>query len=187
MFRKSLSLIAGLGLVFVNSPRSNADICFQYGTGGAPLVARGLSLPAKNSCVPLALFEANEFGTRLSALQTVCSVETMHTRLCITTIITRVQVLATSRSSATCRLAMYTGDLPSTSSNCNGQYSAPLANQTGPVKQFSDFSLKAWYCNGKDVPGGGFSAQCLAEWGFSHPELGDSTSKEIPEKQGRGQ
>ena len=67
MFRKSLSLIAGLGLVFVNSPRSNADICFQYGTGGAPLVARGVSLPAKNSCVPLALFEANEFGTRLGA------------------------------------------------------------------------------------------------------------------------
>ena len=47
MFRKSLSLIAGLGLVFVNSPRSNADICFQYGTGGAPLVARGLKSSRK--------------------------------------------------------------------------------------------------------------------------------------------
>jgi len=186
MFRKSLSLIASLGLVLVNSPRSHADICFQYGTGGAPLVARGVSLPAKNSCVPLALFEANEFGTRLGAANGM---------LCRDNDITLVYHYnynactgpGNYAESATCRLAMYTGDLPSTSSNCNGQYSAPLANQTGPVKQFSDFSLKAWYCNGKDVPGGGFSAQCLAQWGFSHPELGDNTSKEIPERQGRGQ
>jgi hypothetical protein len=81
---------------------------------------------------------------------------------------------------------MYTGDLPSTSSNCNGQYSALLPNQTGPAKQFSDFSLKAWYCDGKDVPGGGFSAQCLSRWGFSHPEMGEDTSKGTLERQGRG-
>jgi hypothetical protein len=185
MLRKYLPLTASLGLALLNSPGANADICFQYGSGGAPLVARGVTLPAKNSCVPLALFEANEFGTRLGAANgTLCRDNDI-------TLVYHYNYDActgpgTYSESATCRLAMSTGDLPSSASNCNGHYMGLNPNQTGPAKQFSDFTLKAWYCDGKDVPGGGFSAQCLARWGFSHPEIGDNTSKETPEKQDRG-
>jgi hypothetical protein len=185
MLRKNLPLIAGLGLVLVTSTGANADICFQYGTGGAPAVAKGAKLPAPNSCVPLALFEANEFGTRLGAANAM---------LCRDNDITLVYHYnydactgpGSYSESATCRLAIPNGDLPSASSNCNGQYTGLLPNQTGPAKQFSDFTLKAWYCDGKDVPGGGFSAQCLSRWGFSHPEMGEDTSKGAPERQGRG-
>ena len=45
------------------------------------------------------------------------------------------------------------------------------------------------YCSGKDVPGGGQTAQCLGFRfkPFSHPELGENMSIEEPETKGRGQ
>jgi len=188
MLRKSLPLIAALGLVLAGSPGARADICFQYGSGGAPGVAKGAKLPDRNTCVPLAIFEANEPGTRIGAANAM---------LCRDNDITLVYHYNYDActgpggysESATCRLAIPTGDLPSTSSNCNGQYTVLMPNQTGPAKQFTDLTLKAWYCSGKDVPGGGFTAQCLGFRfkPFSHPELDESTSNETPEPKARGQ
>jgi hypothetical protein len=51
--------ILALGLVVAGAPSARADICFQYTTGGAPVVAKGAKLPAPNSCEPLALFEVS--------------------------------------------------------------------------------------------------------------------------------
>jgi hypothetical protein len=188
MLRKSLPLIATLAFVLASSPDARADICFQYKTGGAPVVAKGARLPPPNSCVPLALFEANEPGSRIGAANAM---------LCRDNDITLVfhynyDACAGPGSyseSATCRLAIPNGDLPSTASSCNGQYFVLMPNQSGPAKQFTDLTLNAWYCDGKDVPGGGFSAQCLGFRlkPFSHPELGESMSNERPETPDRRQ
>ena len=56
MLPKGLLIIAAMGLVFA-SPSARADICFQYGTGGGIIVAKGASVPAPNTCIPVALVE----------------------------------------------------------------------------------------------------------------------------------
>jgi hypothetical protein len=56
MFRNKLLLIASLGPVFA-SPAAQADICFQYDSGGGILVAKGATLPAENACLPVALVD----------------------------------------------------------------------------------------------------------------------------------
>ena len=61
MLPKGLLIIAALGPIFA-SPSARADICFQYGTGGGIIVAKGASLPAPNTCLPVALVEQVEGG-----------------------------------------------------------------------------------------------------------------------------
>ncbi len=147
MFGKTMPLIVALGSVFVGLPAARADICFQYKTGGAPTVAKGAKLPAKNTCVPLALFEADEPGSRGGAANAM---------LCRDNDITLVFHYdydactgpGSYSESATCRLSIPNGDLPTAASSCNGQYFVLMPNQSGPAKQFTDLTLSAWSCDG---------------------------------------
>ena len=108
--------------------------------------------------MPLALFEANEFGTRLGAANGM---------LCRDNDITLVYHYNYNACTgpgnyaelATCRLAMYTGDLPSTSSNCNGQYSAPLAKPTTLRASQIRFPARA-----DEARYSGRAMQQVAEW-----------------------
>src|SRR5262249_36006080 len=71
--------------------------------------------------------------------------------------------------SATCRIDLNSnGDLPrdkpsDQNSWCNGVYVGLQPNQSGPLHQFNDPTLKAWTCTGGPfvVPDGG-SAACFA-------------------------
>ena len=189
MLSKSPPLIVALGFARL-PPGAQADICFQYKTGGAPLVAKGAKLPASNTCVPLALFEAQEppGPPRLGAANAMLCKDNDITLLFHYNYDAWTGPGSYSES-ATCRLSTKIGDLPSTASTCNGQYFVLMPNQSGPAKQFTDFTLNAWYCDGKDVPIDS-AANCRAGLGwkpFSHPELGESMSHEGPETRGRGQ
>ncbi|MGJ0507923.1 MAG: hypothetical protein ACR652_12545 [Methylocystis sp.] len=192
MLVKNPPVILALGLVLAASLGAKADICFQYKTGGAPLVAKGAKLPAPNTCVPLAIFEAQEPPGqpqgRLGAANAMLCKDKDITLLfhydydaCIGP--------GSYSESATCRLSTQLGDLPSTASTCNGQYFVLMPNQSGPAKQFTDFTLNAWYCDGKDVPIDS-AANCRGGLGwkpFSHPELGEGMSHEGSEPRGKGQ
>jgi hypothetical protein len=64
MFRKSLTLMAALGIAAVNPRSVQADLCFHYpnhefGALGGTLVAKGARLPAENTCESLTMYEVN--------------------------------------------------------------------------------------------------------------------------------
>jgi hypothetical protein len=74
MVRKVLLLIAALGLVYGNTPSARADMCIQYKkSGGGILVARGATLPAVNTCQPLAMYEAASGGLGGAATGSICT------------------------------------------------------------------------------------------------------------------
>jgi hypothetical protein len=59
MLCRGLLIFTALSLVVVNSPSARADLCFRYTkTGGGTLVMKGVTLPAPNTCQPVAMYEA---------------------------------------------------------------------------------------------------------------------------------
>jgi hypothetical protein len=180
--RIPIFFITALGLVVDSAPGVRADICFQYQTGGAPVVAKGAKLPAPESCEPLALFEAARPDSRFGAANALLcrdsgSILTYHYDYdaCLG--------LGSYSESATCRLQLgNNNDLPTNGISCNGQYFALMPFQTGPAKQFTDPTLRAFYCN-EPVPG---YTVCngSSKPPFTHPQTGESES---PETKGRGQ
>lgn len=163
MFRKSLLLIGTLGLVATGSPDARADLCFRYQTtGGGTLVARGAKLPAVNTCAPLAMFESGGLGG--AATGSICVDINDFTIIFHYTYDACIGP-GNYFESATCRLQMQNGDLPSVSSSCRGT----LANGAGFL-EINDAILQ--YCDGIPVPGGG-GGQCVG--GFSHHKFEPQT------------
>jgi hypothetical protein len=171
MLRKVVLLTAFLLPVFASAPVAQADICFQYGTGGGIAIAIGAKVPPVNTCTPVSLVE-QIYGGRLGlATGSICNSEQGSSR---PTLVFQYTYDACSGpggyfESATCRidLEVPSGNLPNQPSNqnswCNGVYVSLPSNQSGPLTQFNDSTLKAWNCTGGPfvVPGGG-SAQCFA-------------------------
>ena len=61
MLCRGLLIFTALSLVVVNSPSARADLCFRYvTTGGGTLVMQGVTLPAPNTCQPVAMYEASQ-------------------------------------------------------------------------------------------------------------------------------
>jgi hypothetical protein len=59
MLKKRLLLAVALGFVIGSTTSARADLCFRYQkSGGGKAVARGATLPARDTCNSLALFES---------------------------------------------------------------------------------------------------------------------------------
>ena len=170
MLRKSALLSAFIVSVCAIPPTARADICFQYGTGGGVSVAVAAKVPAINNCSPVTLVE-QVYGGRLGVgTGSICRSEEGSSR---PTLVYQYTYNACSGpggyfESATCRIDLdINGELPTKPSDqnslCNGVYAGLMPNQSGPLKQFNDSTLKVWSCAGGPfvVPGGG-SAQCFA-------------------------
>ncbi|MFO1038341.1 MAG: hypothetical protein U1E45_16005 [Geminicoccaceae bacterium] len=134
MLRPTLLLVAVLGFGAVQAPDARADLCFRYGSGGGTLVARKVALPAPDTCKPLALFESG--GTAGSATGSICAdrsgaIVIFHYDYdgCIG---------PAYQESATCRLQLHNGGLPTTGGACRGK-----ANGSA----FVDGSLVLRNCN----------------------------------------
>jgi hypothetical protein len=169
---KSLVLIAALGPIFASSCAGAADICFQYGSGGGVIVAKGATLPQPNSCITVPLVEQIEGGRIGLATGSICLSNTGDSA---PTLVYQYTYDACSGpggyfESATCRIDIagssnVTADLPPRPtpqpSSCNGVYADPESGQSGSLTQFTDLTLKAWKCEVPYVPGGGSSLQCL--------------------------
>ena len=170
MIRKSIPLAAFLVPVFAIIPDARADLCFQYGTGGGVSVAIGAKIPAINTCAPVTLVE-QVYGGRLGlATGSICRSEEGSSRPTLVFQYTYDACVGPGGyfESATCRIDLdINGEVPTKPSDqnslCNGVYVGLQPNQSGPLKQFNDSTLKVWSCNGGPfvVPGGG-SAQCFA-------------------------
>ncbi len=186
MFRKGLLLIASLGPIFTNVG-VRADICFQYGTGGGVVVAKGAKLPAPNACTPVTLVEQFEGGRIGIATGSICTGDTGSSR---PTLVYQYTYDACAGPGgyfefATCRIDISGSslggavDLPreptQQPSSCNGVYADPTANQSGPLTQFTDETLKVWSCNNFPLVPAGGGAQCLGfAKRFSHPPSGET-------------
>ena len=153
--RKSFMIVLTLAsLAFVESAR--ADMCFRYQTsGGGTLVAKGAKLPAVNTCEPLAMFENG--GLAGAATGSICVDINDFTVLFHYTYDACIGP-GNYFESATCRLQIQNGDLPTVSSSCRGT----LAGGAGFL-EVNDAILE--YCDGGPVLGGG-GGQCVG--GFSH-------------------
>src|SRR5437763_13400515 len=139
MLRKGMLFVAALGLV-ATAPSVRADICFQYGTGGGAAVARGATIPARNACVPLALFEADDpqrNGRGGALTGSLCKDWNNNTLLYHYTY-DACTAPGSYFESATCSVQLSTGDLPSQSSSCRGIWIGLDSNQAGPAHQFTD-------------------------------------------------
>ena len=59
MLCRGLLIFTALGIVVASVPSAKADMCFSYTkTGGGVLVMQGVTLPAPNTCQPVAMYEA---------------------------------------------------------------------------------------------------------------------------------
>jgi hypothetical protein len=166
MFRKGLPLIAALGLVVAGPPGARADLCFHYQkSGGGTLVAKGAKLPAPNTCETLPLFEtdggrggaAGTKGLEGAATGSIC------TDVAGATVIFHYTYdgclgPASYFESATCRLQLQNGNLPTTFGSCRG-----TANQSG----FVDDSAILQSCDNVQVPND-TAALCVIRPGLSH-------------------
>jgi hypothetical protein len=172
MFRKSpLLLIVSLGSVLACSG-AQADICFLYGSGGGMSVAKGAKLPPVNACMPVALVEQDGVGSRVGvATGSVCMGDTGSG---FPTVVFQYTYDACSGpgsyfESATCRININSSSgggvigLPTEDpgsekqpSYCNGVYTGLGPNQAGPLRQFTDQTLRVWDCTNANyhVPGG---------------------------------
>ena len=157
-------LMATLGLICVNAASASADMCFRYASGGGTLVAKGATLPAANTCIPLAFFE--DGGLQGAATGSICTAGDGST---VIFHYTYDGCLRPYFESGVCRLQLgpqigpvITGrearghfgsggigrfGLPTTQSSCFGTYSQP--GSTSP-----DTTAKLEYCDGPPVPTG---------------------------------
>ncbi len=66
MFHKGRMLLAALGLVGASVAGAQADLCFDYSTGGGTSVGKGFKIPAPNQCKPFNGFEYKTEGGMLT-------------------------------------------------------------------------------------------------------------------------
>jgi hypothetical protein len=142
---------------------SAADLCFQYGSGGGVLVAKGATVPAPNKCVNLALYEVGPAGLEGAATGSLCQDWAGATVVYHYTYDACIGAPGSYFESATCRLQLSNGGIPTTSSSCRGKVNNG---------QFSDTTLKLWSCDAdKDVSlrvPNDTAALCTIRSGFSH-------------------
>jgi hypothetical protein len=143
--RRAMPLASAAALSLVVSTAAHADLCFRYTkSGGGTVVARGAKVPAPNTCITLALYEVDgRYGKGLQGAAT----GSLCTDWAGATMIyhyTYDGCLGPNRyfESATCRLQLRDGNVPTTFGGCRG-----TVNNTG----FTDDSLVAEFCNGEDV------------------------------------
>jgi hypothetical protein len=165
--RRPIIVFAALGFLTFCPSFANADMCFRYQkTGGGTLVAKGQRLPAVNTCAPLAMFEHG--GLAGAATGSICR------DIADFTIIFHYTYDACIGpghyfESATCRLQIQNGDLPTVSSTCRGT----LAGGSG-FFEIDDAVLE--YCDGTKFPVlGGGGGQCFAG-GFRHNRIEQTPS-----------
>src|SRR5262249_1599339 len=119
MLRIGLLLTAALGLFVASAPVAKADMCFRYTlSGGGTQVARAATLPAANTCQPLAFFESG--GLSGAATGSMCVDNDNFTVVFQYTYHGCVGFPGSYVESATCRLQLQDGSLPTTSSSCRG-------------------------------------------------------------------
>lgn len=142
---------------------SASDLCFQYGSGGGILVARGATLPAANKCINLPLYEVGAGGLEGAATGSLCQDWAGATLVYHYTYDACIGTPGSYFESATCRLQLNNGSIPSTSSSCRGKVNNG---------QFSDTTLKLWSCDAdKDIAlrvPNDTAALCIIRSGFSH-------------------
>lgn len=155
MFRKAMLPAVLLVSMFVITPAARADICFQYGSGGGLSVALGAKLPERNTCAPITLVEQLAIGSRLGvATGSICRGEGVGFPVMV------LQYTYTACAgpggyfeSATCQVRLNdqselpTGQTGGQVSSCNGFYASLPLSQSGPLRQFSDTTLKVWSCS----------------------------------------
>jgi hypothetical protein len=155
MLRICRMFIATLGLICVNAGSASADMCFRYGSGGT-LVAKGATLPAANTCVPLAFFE--DGALQGAATGSICTAADGST---VIFHYTYDGCISPYFESGVCRLQLgpqigppvparsiaariHLG-LPTIQSSCFGTYSQPGSTSPNNTAQLS-------YCDGPPVP-----------------------------------
>jgi hypothetical protein len=118
--RRAIALIVAFGFVLASAPDTRADdLCFRYRkSGGGTLVARGVTLPRANTCVPLALFENG--GLSGAATGSICVNEDSSTVIFHYTYDSCVG--PAYFESATCLLRTSDRALPAAASTCRGTY-----------------------------------------------------------------
>jgi hypothetical protein len=173
MLRKALMLVVALGFVGTSPPNATAsDICFHYSSsGGGILVAPGASLPARNTCQPLAMYEAAAGGLVGAATGSLCMDGTGGNTLVYH--YTYDGCSGDYHESGTCRIQIGTGVLPT--SPDSGQGSTCRITLGNGVFYHEDPDLKAWTCDASQlalaVPGGG-GGECLLEKRRTAPTTG---------------
>jgi hypothetical protein len=165
MTRSRLTLLPLLGIAFACPTAARADLCFRYQkSGGGTLVAKNARLPAPNACESLAMFEVegkdgpSTKGLEGAATGSIC------TDVAGATVIfhyTYDGCLGPGSyfESATCRLKLQNGALPTTFGGCRGK-----ANQS----DFHDDSAILSTCD-MQVPND-TAALCVIRPGFSHDD-----------------
>ena len=164
--RRPIMIFAALASFIVYPTLARADMCFRYQkTGGGTLVVKGGKLPAVNTCEPLAMFESG--GLAGAATGSICR------DINDFTVIFQYTYDACIGpghyfESATCRLQIQNGNLPTVSSTCRGT----LAGGSG-FFEIDDAVLE--YCDGAKFPVlGGGGGQCFAG-GFRHNKIDPAT------------
>jgi hypothetical protein len=148
MLRKSLALIAALGIAGGGAPSAQADLCFHYGSGGGIAVAKGADLPPANQCESLAMFEVG--GAWGAATGSICT-----DRNGATALWHYVYHGCVGRhyfETGTCAINLKQG-LPSFGTACNLTFSDLPATTapSGPVTGHFDDSLTVSKCDGVDT------------------------------------
>jgi len=156
---------------------SAADLCFQYGSGGGIAVARGATVPAPNKCQNLALYEVGAAGLEGAATGSICQDWAGATLVFHYTYDACLGNPGGYFESATCRIELKDGRLPSTASSCRGK----VNNGT-----FTDDTLKVWSCDADAdinlrVPND-IALLCLKSRGRSH-KLDSNETREKDDSQ----
>jgi hypothetical protein len=167
-------------IVFATARSANAaDLCFQYGSGGGIVVAKGATLPKANTCQSLAMYEVGAGGREGAATGSICQDWAGATVIFHYTYDACIGHPGSYFESATCRLQLNNGNLPTTSSSCRGKVNNG---------DFADSTLKLWSCDAdndvslrvpNDTP-----ALCSIRAGFSH-RLDDRMMREKEESDSR--
>jgi hypothetical protein len=149
---RKFALLIGTAIIMtaIAAPDARADLCFRYRTtSGGTLVARGASLPAVNTCAPLAMFEQEGYGG--AATGTICVDAADFT---VIFQYTYDGCISDYFESGICRLQIQNGNLPTVSSTCRGTLAGGAS-----FHEIDDGILEV--CDGIPVSGGG-GGQCLA-------------------------
>ena len=164
MVGRYMTLLPALALIAFGASSAKAtDLCFQYGSGGGIAVARGATLPAANKCINLALYEVGSGGLEGSATGSLCQDWAGATLVYHYTYDACIGRPGSYFESATCRLQLNNGGIPTTASSCRGKVNNG---------QFTDTTLKLWSCDAdKDISlrvPNDTAALCTIRSGFSH-------------------
>ena len=159
-----IAIFSALALITFGAADADAtDLCFQYGSGGGIAVARGATLPAANKCENLALYEVGAAGLEGAATGSICQDWAGATVIYHYTYDACLGNPGGYFESATCRLQLKDGNLPTTAGSCRGK----VNNST-----FTDDTLKLWSCDAdRDISlrvPNDLALLCLKGRGLSH-------------------